>query len=436
MMEKVTAGATGALGNISMTGYDASDLTGMMEKVTAGATGALGNISMTGYDSSDLSGMMEKVTAGATGALGNISMTGYSSDNLSSMMEKVTAGATGALGSIVMTGYSSDNLSGMMEKVTAGATGALGMITMVGYDSSDLSGMVTKIASGATGALGKISMDGYDSSDLSGMVTKISSGTTGALGKISMDGYSSDNVSAFTSIIATSVTNSASDITMLNADGTTYDPRTDNFTSSITSGASSATLVFLGSDNVTGTYSTTWGGATPSGGCIDNANGALDVWESLMPLATEGFKIQKIITSSTSFTKKYSFYTGDNCSTETGYVKYGYKDLTVGAAVTGLTAGSGPSRPTSAYKVKYSKLNMITKGNTPLAVAYLNTYFYHQLGMTHTSGVEQTNLASGTLYDIWATGVSGGNTWLFSKWDPSTTAYPTDWSQNDDISFK
>ena len=69
----MTAGATGALGNISMTGYDSADLSGMMEKVTAGATGALGKISMTGYDSSDLTGMMEKVTAGATGALGNIS---------------------------------------------------------------------------------------------------------------------------------------------------------------------------------------------------------------------------------------------------------------------------------------------------------------------------------------------------------------------------
>jgi len=153
-----------------------------------------------------------------------------------------------------------------------------------------------------------------------------------------------------------------------------------------------------------------------------------------MPSGTAGFKIQKIITSSTSFTKKYSFYSDSSCSTETGYVKYGYKDITVGAAVTGLTAGSDPSRPTSAYKVKYSKLNMITKGNTSLAVTYLNTL---ALGITHTSGVEQTNPnCCGTLYDIWATGVSGSNTYLFSAWDPLTTAYPTDWTSNDDISFK
>ena len=44
MVEKVTSGATGALGKISMSGYDAADLSGMMEKVTAGATGSLGKI--------------------------------------------------------------------------------------------------------------------------------------------------------------------------------------------------------------------------------------------------------------------------------------------------------------------------------------------------------------------------------------------------------
>ena len=47
---------------------------------------------MTGYDAADLSGMVEKVPAGATSAMGNISMTGFSADNLTSMVEKVTAG--------------------------------------------------------------------------------------------------------------------------------------------------------------------------------------------------------------------------------------------------------------------------------------------------------------------------------------------------------
>ena len=145
-----------------MTGYDSSDLTGMMEKVTAGATGALGNIVMTGYDSDDLTGMMEKVTAGATGALGNISMTGYDSSDLTGMMEKVTAGATGALGNIVMTGYDSSDLTGMMEKVTAGATGALGNIVMTGYSSDNLTGMMDKMKEGAVGAMDNFAFTGSD----------------------------------------------------------------------------------------------------------------------------------------------------------------------------------------------------------------------------------------------------------------------------------
>jgi len=293
---------------------------------------------------------------------------------------------------------------------------------MNGYDSSDLSGMVTKITSGATGALGNISMTGYTSSDLSGMVTKITAGATGALGDISMEGYSSDNVSAFTTTITNSVTSSLGNITMSG-----YDASTDNLTSYVTSGASSASLIFLGSDNVTGTYSSSWEGAAPSGGCVDNSS-ALSAWSSLMPTGTAGFKHQYIFTSSTSFTDEYSFYSNSNCSTRTGYIKYGYKDVNVGSTVS-LTAIS--SRPTSAYQVQYSLLNVKSKGSTTAALSYLNT----KLGMTHSSGVEQTNVSSTKFYTIWATGTSGGSTWLYIGTD-GTSTYPTAWNTTDDIQFK
>jgi hypothetical protein len=170
----------------------------MVEKVTAGATGALGRITMTGYTSDNLSSMVEKVTAGATGALGRITMTGYTSDNLSSMVEKVTAGATGALGNITMANYDNNDLGGMVSKITAGATGALGNITMNDsgggtFDYNDLVGMMTKITAGATGALGNITMANYDSSDHSAMTTQIKSGGSGALGNIRMTGYDHTN---------------------------------------------------------------------------------------------------------------------------------------------------------------------------------------------------------------------------------------------------
>ena len=194
MVEKVTSGATASLGKIEMTGYDSTMLTGMMEKVTSGATAALGDIKMEGFSADNLMAMVEKVTAGATAAMGQIQMEGFSADNLTSMVEKVTSGATASLGKIKMTGYDSTKLTGMMEKVTAGATEALGKIIMSGFDSNDLSGMVKKITTGATSALGKIQMEGFDSNDLSVLVDKVKSGTTEGLGKIQMEGFDPNNI--------------------------------------------------------------------------------------------------------------------------------------------------------------------------------------------------------------------------------------------------
>jgi hypothetical protein len=276
------------------------------------------------------------------------------------------------------------------------------------------------ITSGATGALGNIFMTGYNSDDLSGMVTKITSGATGALGDISMEGYSSDNVSAFTTTITNSVTSSLGNITMSG-----YNANTDNLTAYVTSGASSASLIFLGSDNVTGTFSASWGGAKPSGGCVDNAS-ALSAWS--MPTGTAGYKHQYIFTSSTSLTDEYSYYSNSNCSTRTGYVKFSYKGIIVGSTVS-LTALS--PRPSSAYQVQYSLINSKSKGSTTAALTYLDNL----LGRTHSSGVEQTNFASGTVYNIWATGTSGGSTWLYIG-PGGLSTYPTAWTSYDDTLFQ
>ena len=115
----------------------------------------------------------------------------------------------------------------------------------------------------------------------------------------------------------------------------------------------------------------------------------------------------------------------------TGHIKYNYKDLTIGSSVSGLTAGSNPSRPTSAYRVQYSKLNVISKGKTSAAVSFLNTF----VGMTHSLDVEQTNPASGTIRNIWATAIISSSSWLYYGTESSST-YPTGWTQYDDISFK
>ena len=206
-----------------------------------------------------------------------------------------------------------------------------------------------------------------------------------------------------------------------------YNQNTDNLSSYITSGASSASLIFLGSDNVTGTYSTSSGGVKHTGGCMDS--NYYSPWSSIMPSGTAGFKFQKIFTSSTSFTKKYSYYSDSSCSTSTGYIKYGYTNIIVNPAAVSVIAIS--PRPSSAYQVQYSKLNVISKGKTSAAVSFLNTF----LGMTHSLDAEQTNSATGTIYNIWATAIISSSSWLYYGTESSST-YPTGWTQYDDISFK
>ena len=59
----------------------------------------------------------------------------------------------------------------------------------------------------------------------------------------------------------------------------------------------------MGVDNMTGTYSLAWEGATPTAGCIDNGTQiALIIGYDAAPSDTLNFKYQIIVTSSTSFT--------------------------------------------------------------------------------------------------------------------------------------
>ena len=44
-----------------------------------------------------------------------------------------------------------------------------------------------------------------------------------------------------------------------------------------------------GIDNLTGTFSMSWLGATPTGGCVDNST-ALSAYSTILPVGTLGFK--------------------------------------------------------------------------------------------------------------------------------------------------
>jgi hypothetical protein len=296
--------------------------------------------------------------------------------------------------------------------------------------------MMAKVTSGATGALGDITMvdanaGTFDSNDLAGMVSKITSGATGALGDISMEGYSSDNVSAFTSTITNSVNDSLSNIKV-----TGYNPNTDNLSAYVTAGASSGVTFSLGSDNVSGTYYYIWGGATPTGGCINfsTANGAKDAFTTgsspQVPTTAASMKLENFLISSTSAAEKYSYYSDSSCATLMGYHQYNVNNIKVGSVVDNLTTGS--SRPSSAYQVSYENKDIISKGKTSAAVSFLNTL----VGMTHSLDVEKITPNSGKRFTIWAIQTINGRSFFYSGTQNYSLPYPTNWTTYNGILVK
>ena len=73
----------------------------------------------------------------------------------------------------------------------------------------------------------------------------------------------------------------------------------------------------MGVDNMTGTYSMSWYGATPTAGCIDNGTAvAAIIGYNAIPSDSLNFKYQVIVTSSTSFTDIVTYYSDNNsCAT-------------------------------------------------------------------------------------------------------------------------
>ena len=176
-------------------------------------------------------------------------------------------------------------------------------------------------------------------------------------------------------------------------------------------------------------------GLEPTGGCIDNST-AIATFTAVLPSGTLGFKNQQIVTSSTSFTDSWQYYSDTSCSTSTGYLNYGFtRVFQLGDNVTGLTAGSNPTRPTSATKVSYASSCLVAKGETDNATIYL-----YNLGIgTVTKGTEGAVTGGGIVYkNIWATtdnvsGLTKNWLWIGSK---SGSSYPSGWASGDSLSFK
>ncbi len=187
----------------------------------------------------------------------------------------------------------------------------------------------------------------------------------------------------------------------------------------------------MGVDNMTGTYSMSWYGATPTAGCIDNGTAvSLMISYNSIPSDSLNFKYQIIVTSSTSFTDIKTYYSDNNsCATVSGYHATSYTNFTVGDNITMATAPSG--YPTYGTKVSYKATCFMAKGVTDTATAFLNAMSTVSGAVT---GTELNQADSGsTYYNIMALNDNhSGTTYDWFYMGPkSTSAYPDNYSSND-----
>ena len=189
----------------------------------------------------------------------------------------------------------------------------------------------------------------------------------------------------------------------------------------------------LGVDNMTGTYSMSWYGATPTAGCIDNGTPVSSMISyNSIPSDSLNYKYQIIVTSSTSFTKLLTFYSDNNsCATAdlSGYDAKSYTNFTVGDNITMATAPS--PYPTYGTKVSYKTTCFMAKGVTDTATAWINALSHVSGAVT---GTEINKEGSGnTYYNIMALNDNHSGTtydWFFVG-EESTSAYPDNYSEND-----
>jgi hypothetical protein len=181
----------------------------------------------------------------------------------------------------------------------------------------------------------------------------------------------------------------------------------------------------------TGLYNMSWNGAEPSGGCIDNST-ALTLMG--VPTGTVAFKKQFIITSSTTFTNSMQWYSDATCSTLTGYFNSGYNGVEVpGSVALSLTAGSDPTKPTSAAHIKYTEEGYGLMGNTDGTLAY-----FANIGLTLTSGTEKLidEESPATCYSLFNGGTQSGSDSTYLFFGYCSTSYPTDWHSTDTVYWK
>ena len=201
---------------------------------------------------------------------------------------------------------------------------------------------------------------------------------------------------------------------------------------SATAPTSSNTITGIDNGTLVGTYDKFIHAASAydidnSTGCVSDST-LLSAYSASQPTGTASFKYHSVITSTTTWASQNIYYSDNACSTEIASVVLGKSDVSVGDNVTGLTAGSSPTKPTSATKVTYKKSCMDLNPSTDAGTTFLNTLITGS-GITLVTGKREICQDSGeTRYALWQLDN------LTFTMDDSSSAL-TDWDDPDTLTW-
>ena len=145
--------------------------------------------------------------------------------------------------------------------------------------------------------------------------------------------------------------------------------------------AASGTVSGLKGANASGTFYHSWYGQEPSDGCIDNSS-AMSAFSQLVASGTKGVKHAAIIQGNgNAFMDSWSFYMGDNCTKQSGFMSF-YKDnLTVGDNIS-IAVNDESGYPLEATKVLYKDNYICVLAETAAQETTLETLFQGGLSLT------------------------------------------------------
>ena len=160
--------------------------------------------------------------------------------------------------------------------------------------------------------------------------------------------------------------------------------------------AASGTVSGLKGANASGTFYHSWYGQEPSDGCIDNSS-AISAFSQIVASGTKGVKHAAIIQGNgNAFMDSWSFYMGDNCTKQSGFMSFYNDNLTVGDNIS-IAENDANGYPLEATKVLYKDNYLCVLAETAAQETTLETLFRGGLSLTVGTVVDAPNGTVGAM---------------------------------------